>query len=569
MTVVVGAIKGESVILVSDSRATARIGGVSEISDDRLQKVIGLSANLIIGYAGDVSAVNDILRELSSYVEISHTRKELLSEITNLCVAKIGERLTSFSLLAATFEDGSWKLHLFEYEAAYSAQPVETFKLIGSGSVAQGAIEQFYNTNIDGNYDDKQFVDKLVMTLSSRLSGDDVVGVGGLPQALILDSGGVRTRSTGFVEMTPEGEPRSKQIVFEGGHWLQKDLASGSEMMIITPNEMLSTDASEHIFHNYEKNQTPPSEMKWYMNSFMLCQDIKITPNSIEFIGGLTSLMVGGFPKEIEAWLYMSVFGPSTGHDMKIVLRYPSDEPKVLHEEHFENEGFPFEYENQYKLKLQITEPGDYYLECIIDDAVRASRLINVHPYQDNLSEAANIQSNAEVMNRYIDSESLSPRLTLFTLSTDEPQRSNNFEKITGQFCSVYYRHYPLEFNAFAYLLIQGNPGVYEFRFELFDASNHEKMYEGGSRVECTSVLLKKPLLAKVTLKFNKPGYYFFVAYIDGVMQGAHVVIADTVPATLGFGMTEEAVASLQENEYHVLAKRPIDVNAQSASTSQ
>ena len=79
-----------------------------------------------------------------------------------------------------------------------------------------------------------------------------------MPQALILDSGGVRTRSTGFVEMTPEGEPRSKQIVFEGGRWLQKDLASGSEIMIITPNEMLSTDASEHIFYNYEKNQTPP-----------------------------------------------------------------------------------------------------------------------------------------------------------------------------------------------------------------------------------------------------------------------------------------------------------------------
>lgn len=568
MTVVVGAIKGESVILVSDSRATARIGGVSEISDDRLQKIIGLSANLIIGYAGDVSSVNDILRELSGYAEASHTRKELLSAITNLCVAKINEKLKLFSLLVATLEDDSWKLHLFEYGTGYSAQPVDTFKLIGSGSVAQDVIEQFYNTNIDGNYDDKQFVDKLVVTLSSRLSGSDVIGVGGLPQALILDSGGVRTRSTGFVEMTPEGEPRSKQIVFEGGRWLQKDLASGSEMMIITPNEMLSTDASEHIFYNYEKNQTPPSEMKWYMNSFILCQDVKTTPNSIEFIGGLTSLMAGNFPKEIEAWLYMSVFGPSTDHDMKIILRYPTDEPKVLYEEHFENEGFPFEYENKYRLKLQITEPGDYYLECIIDDAVRASRLINVHPYQDDLSETANMQANAEAINGYTDSELISPRLTLFTLSTDEPQRSNNLEKITGQFCSVYCKNYPIEFNAFAYLLIQGNPGVYDFRFELFDASNHEKMYEGGSRVDCTSALLKKPLLAKVTLKFNKPGYYFFVAYIDGMMQGAHVVIADTVPATLGYGMTEEVMTLLQENEYYVLAKRPIDISTQSAGSS-
>lgn len=120
----------------------------------------------------------------------------------------------------------------------------------------------------------------------------------------------------------------------------------------------------------------------------------------------------------------------------------------------------------------------------------------------------------------------------------------------------------------FAYLLIQGNPGVYDFRFELFDASNHEKMYEGGSRVDCTSALLKKPLLAKVTLKFNKPGYYFFVAYINGMMQGAHVVIADTVPATLGYGMTEEVMTSLQENEYYVLAKRPIDISTQSAGSS-
>jgi hypothetical protein len=563
MTVIIGANFNGEILLVSDSRATVS-NGTDSFASDNLQKIIAFDENHLAAYAtNDLNATKTVLSEYQHYLNENKSANltDKTKTFSEFCLATYKLYNKSFVFLLAIRQGDEWLL--YEYDSPlFESKRIETISIQGSGSYIRVNLEEFYQNSISPKSSIIQKANAVVRSMMASLSGPNSSTIGGLPQALVLTKGGLKTIHSGYVNFSPEGEPDSKQILYKNGGWVQQDGAKHTQLAIISPEQIDDTNLSEQIFYNYEK--TAKKEIKWYLNSFGLFLDVEIDHSKTNFGMRLGSLMVLEFPQEMDVVLYISAFGPSTEHQIEVTLVNPSSEEQILFANQFDNTKFPNEIEFIEKIKINVEKRGKHYLVCRINGAEIGRKVLYFYEPRDpeNIQLA---QSNmVEFLNGYAD-PLISPHLSLLTLSGLEPKLANNHDKIEidDQFSQIYYNNYPVNIDFYLLAIFQANPGKYTVAFDFIDAIDQSVIISGEIENESTSITNSVPVFFKMNPAIHRKGFYFFRVYINSKLIGAMPFFADGHPE-MTYELTDADAKLVDEGGLLKFVKRPVDLSDQS-----
>lgn len=557
MTVIVGAILDDSVVLVSDSRATITTQ-TETVSSDDLQKIVGIDKSTIVAFAtNDINATNIVLKEFQYFNSSQQsTIAEKLNKLEGLSKAALGAYQAPFSLLVALKSDG-WELYSIAYPD-FKPEKVSSVSVKGSGSFIADELERFYHLGFSPDLTTKQKSDALVRSMMELLNGPNSSSVGGLPQVLILDESGVRTVHTGYVDFSPEGEPDSKEIRYSNGHWVQRN-GSNESVILIPPDQLSNKELSRQVFHTYEKSI--PKETKWYVNSFGLFKDFGTTPTETDYgfrLGSVLSLKP--YPTDLGGTLYISAFGPGASHTAEVTLINPGGREQTLLEETFENTKFPHEFEFIQEVNIHFARRGKHFLVLKMNGKEVARKVIYAYEQrsQEPLPEVQ--ERMTQFLNGYSD-PAVKPSLTLFTLSRKEPALADGNVKVTDQFVMTVSKNFPMTLLAAIFIEIQANPGEHEVKIDFIDAFDRSVIFEVAMTNNSTSLTNVLPFMfAKVSLTFPHPGFYFIRTFVDGVLLGAIPLFSDSFPASItNYEITQDSVSLLEKGEALLLAKRTPD----------
>lgn len=553
MTLVLSSVfDDDSVLVLSDSRASS-----GSTSEDVLQKIVGINKDVIVGYAGVVAAVN---RALISFQQEITARTIAAPQSIAVMQEKCSDEFTSnaekFSILLFTKEDVKWSITRLEFPN-FEPEPIDDIALIGSGSVISPQIVPFYETIKDGSELTKTKADRIVWQVSSLLASSGAQGVGGMIQALLLLPDGVRTLHTGFIDMNPEVQGDSKEIKFENGRWVQHDHRLRTQSVIIAPNELLQQPVHERVFHNYERaSGSNPS--KWYVNSFLIAQNVELDYFSAKFTNQFTSLACEEFPQVMPAWAYLSVWGPSTQHTIELIHINPNNTRSTLYTGMFDNIDFPMDYEFLEEISITVDAPGKHYLECWIDGELAGHKLFFVTVSSPDLPAVAKAYNHNAAYQRAVDDRLTGSELTYFFVGNERADHQPMALEAKGQFKVAYYSVYPITMVGYANFGVRSSPGEHEFEIILMDAATHEVITNTGSTLECSSTTFTKPVEASFDLVFPKKGFYFVLLKIDGVLKGCTILMADGNPP-ITYNLPDDGLETLRNNGFLLLAKRAVD----------
>lgn len=246
MTVIVGVKFDNDVVLISDSRATVTYDGETFPSDN-LQKIIGLNDTHIATYAtNDIRAIELVLTEFQHFLSENPdaTLEVRLQTFTDFSLAAFSQYNQPFVILLSTKEESNWHLYQFEYPT-FISEEITTLTIKGSGSYISRELERYYNNDISPITSLKGKAGSLFRSMMSSLNRPQSSSVGGLPQVLMMTNTGVQTVHTVYIEFSPEREPDSKQIIYENGHWVQKNGSNHTDLVIIPPKELCNVKLSE------------------------------------------------------------------------------------------------------------------------------------------------------------------------------------------------------------------------------------------------------------------------------------------------------------------------------------
>ena len=552
MTLVLASVFKEGTLVLSDSRASTENG----INADILQKIVGINKDTIVGYAGVVAAVNRVLTTFQAAISTGNPdNAAVLNELQKTSEDEFKKNGQGFSLLLFTRTNNSWSVNLLE-SPKFNPEPVHNIELIGSGSTIKPKIVPLYESIVDDKENLKSKADRIIWNVSSLLASSGAQGVGGLIQALLLTPQGVQTIHTGFIDVNPEGTPESKQIIYEGDHWVQRNYASGKDAVIIAPNQLLQQPVHNAVFHHYETS-VGRKHSKWYLNCFLTSIGISIEPFETKFIGQLTATGVPKLPTTINFMAYLSLWGPSTEHTIEIIHIAPSNERVTIYQSTFDNTNFPHEFELVEEMSIKAKAPGNHYLQCKIDGQVAGTKLIYIHEVDEALPTQQNGKNLEDGQRSTEDKMLTNPELAWFFVGTERGELKPESHTIKGQFSVVYINKFPLNWIGYANFGIRAKPGSYRFNIQMMDAANHEILSEAASTLTCSSTSIVQPCEVKFDLTFPKPGIYFVTLKINDVMKGCIVVMADSDHPTMSYNLPDEELKKLHSSDLMFLAKRP------------
>jgi hypothetical protein len=554
MTLVLASIFDDGKLVLSDSRASA-----GTTSEDVLQKIVGINKDIIVGYAGGVAAVNRVLTAFQTrIVDENLNAPDTITVLQEESVAEFANNNEGFSLLLFTKANRAWTINRLQ-SSDFEPEEIEDIALIGSGSVISPQIVPFYETIKDETEPLKSKADRIIWHISSLLASSGAQGVGGMIQALLLLPDGVQTMHTGFIDMNPEGEHDSKEIKFENGRWVQYNHRDNSESVIIAPNELLQQPVHERVFHSYEK-ATGGQPSKWYINSFLTAQDIKLDHHEASFTNMFNAAGAEEFPHIFEIWVYLSFWGPSTEHSLELVHVDPNGSQHSLYSGTFDNKDFPLEYEFLEKLPFNINMAGKHYLECLIDGELAGHKMIFITSATPILPSAANAFNSLNAHQNAVDERLVGSELTYFFVGNERGEQEPMSMKIKGQFRVAYTTTYPLNMHGYANFGVRSSPGEHEFEVQVMNAATHEIISSSKSTLECSSTTFTKPCEVKFDLIFPQKGFYFVLVRIDSELKGCTVLMADGVPP-MTYSLPEHDLDGIRNGGLHLLAKRALQQN--------
>lgn len=556
MTVVIASVFQDGILVCSDSRASTEN---QEVEADILQKIVGVNDYLIVGYAGAVPAVTRTMADVQTTLRTKHhSRDETLGVIREAALRDMSLHKQGFTLFAFYRNKAGWKA--FGFTGPYfDSYEITDISLIGSGAVISDRIIRLYAEIKDNDETLKTKADRIIWGASSALGATEAIGVGGMMQAMLLTTSGVTTIHSGYIDMDPDAEPESKQIVYEDNHWIQKDLASGHQQMLMVPQDLTDADMHTNVFHNYEKG-TGGKNSKWYVNSFLTALRISKTPTGLKAEGSLNALSFGKLPNSASFQCYLGFFGPSTEHKFEMIHVSPDGSKKVIHSESFDNSAFPFEYEMIRTVMMSINSPGLHLLECRIDGNLASTKALVVAQADSRLSDKKNLAALSKTQEKTEDEALESTDMVYLSISGEPGQFSDSVQNFEGQFDTVISNSFPLNMNAYIDCGIRSERGKHSLRIEMIDAATHKVLSSESIDFIASSSTKTKPTQGRIGLKFPLPGYYFLRVFIDDEAKGCLVLGADGHPPRFTYLLPDQELEKLKNSDYLVMAKRPVQV---------
>lgn len=546
MTLVLSGRFPTGTVLLSDSRSTTG----DDVSEDLLQKLVGINEHLVVGYAGVVAAAAQALLAARHAIEQDQmSGADALEAVRKAAGDEYSSGQQSFSLLVCVFEENEWKTYRLEPPFT-STEHIEDIALIGSGAVIRNAMVEKYETLVDQKKELQVTANQLVADISGELASSQVEGVGGLLQGLLLTPTGIRTLHSGFVDIDPHQQGQSKQITFEGGRWIQHDRANNEVVVILPPDELLSRKVEETIFHDFVPTRP---RTKWLVNSFITAMNIDLSHTETKFDNMLTSL-AKTLPAEVSMFAYISAFGHSG--DFELALVDPSGNETSVLTETIRHTTFPEEFEGVFGITLRFTAEGNYHLLCKFDGEIKSRRLIHVKAVDPSKSPQEIVADLGESHRSTQDQSIASPgELAHFFVGLVESEFSGMSLKLNGQFKAIYSLTYPAIIPVLVNFGIRAETGSHTVKLLLSEVSTGQETLEENVPVTTTSSSIVAPVEASIGLSLPTQGLYYLRLFIDGEFKGCHLIAADSEPPYF-YRLDPAGLTRLNQNGQLSLAKR-------------
>lgn len=277
MTVVLGHHFFQGIVVVADSRSTLQKKGSIVALKDNAQKIFFLTPNIIIGFAGDIEFAGSIIPFLVQQIKI-RPRLNLLNNFVlkspkliryayNILAKKKGHRPIGFIIAGldpsrpapVKDKDGHVTGHLGIYDkkifkiSAPSFIPIyanaaDPIVIMGSGEPGiVGLEEDFRKMQFGQVLPSLGFQAAIISTaLMEKIKSLGISTVGGLAQIAIID-----TMSSRFQPYQGKRDPYGQgdldvEMLIRNGRFIQKDLKTGKEMMLLYPPEVLQIKEEEN-----------------------------------------------------------------------------------------------------------------------------------------------------------------------------------------------------------------------------------------------------------------------------------------------------------------------------------
>jgi len=553
MTIVVGFKASKEAVMLSDSRATS-----STAVEDKLQKILPIKENIVLGYAGDVqfaSYVANMLRQGLSVITKAGLNG-VLTKMKQIALSLYSQRPepTDF-MLGLIANDGEALLYVFRHP---NFEPVEVkgFELIGSGSIIKDTlVGAFKDEKTDVNI--KYIADKIFTTASGELARqlkDD--SVGGMFQIILLEKTGIRPIRYGYVDVDPDHEPDSKSIEMKNGAWTQYDHTKNYKSDILKPDILLGEYPAESRFHDY-KSDPEKKTPKWHLLHFITCLAVRKEVGFTEFNGTLSAVAKVDYPITIDMLLALEYWGSPSTHNLEFTL-IKDGMKTTIHKETVESKFIPESVELVRNIKLSVNKPGSAILQATLNGVVLGRRSMYFYQLKSEDSSKPNIgnivldsmaQQNDEEMEK-----NNKPEIVYFAMCQDVECDSLNL-KLIQQTVSFYWENYPLPLRQKVVSSFRMPKGEHRIKLELVDASTRERWEVGNKKVTSESSFIASPIVGEFLIEIPKPGIYFLNAIVDEQRLTSILFAAETSEARWSYTILDEDKQSVKNGELLCLSK--------------
>lgn len=570
MTMVAGYHSEEGIVLISDSRVTWGAEKDQHFQDS-LQKIVPLADGLVLAFAGDVRAVERIIRELRSRIAKKtqlRVARKLAAEVPRIAKHFFSLHKSQVSstsgvdIMVAGRETGG-KTGLWVFQSPnFSAQHItDGIVIIGSGQVA-GELLGSSMPPIPERPTLKERSDALMLGLESALQKKGVQTVGGMFQVLTISpADGIRPMMHGYIDVDPDSPPSAKWMTIAKGKWTQEDLTTGRKTSLVEPAQLTTPESQRIVDYEVDKSKRP----KWHVTRFIICQGYGTAVQKTIFKRPATIFSGEKFPLEGELLVVVGFWGTAGEHALKISLKIGETET-ILESGKFHNDFLPEEVEFVSKVRFKVEYPTAAFFEVHIDDQLLARRAVRFGLLDEpipgdpaKLKEFAARQDVRAKAEQQADTdpslvENLRAGLAYFVLC-QEVRHGDDLE-FEQEFKAAYWKSYPLLLKCNIALAFRVSLGEHQLKLTLVDAATRTEWPIDTGKCVSTSPCLTTTFEGTVIIKVPKSGLYFVNAILDGQRLGTKLLAAETTKAKFSYSLRDEDAARVEAGELLLLAVR-------------
>ncbi|EKQ52394.1 MULTISPECIES: 20S proteasome subunit (alpha or beta) [unclassified Clostridium] len=529
--------------LIADSRVTWKQKSNS-IFEDTLQKILPLDSHSVIGYCGDITTAELIVRKLREHAvkkmksnKLYITTKDItrISRHYHGIRKKITELDCEVAFILARIESAG-NIEFIKYCSPYfkAINISERLEVIGSGQVIKGEMVKQLD-NIDKEVKTyRMFGLALISKIEDELKKNSVDTVGGFFQVIVLGSDGIFPFGYNSVSINPGEIPNSKSIsIGEHGEWVQEDFSNNSKITLCEPMFM-NKYPKEMRFKDFHINNKISPIYKWHLNYFIVCSNINKdnTDGAIEFSEVTSVLGIGEFPIEVNLKIAIGLWGTRGEHELKIIANYNVEQVCIFNQS-ISIKNLLDEVDFEIPVNLIIRKPGPIFLECTIKDQIIGRHCIYIGDIRLDLQRKRDIEKikktlisqQENCLDPVIENNGLP--MMMYQFVSRNAVAKESILRIESEIQRVFSYEYPLKIFVYIISGIAMPKGEREMEIRLINAVTQE-----------TTIINKEPIISRssckiinasgiLELEFKNPGIYYVNTYIDNYYIGTRLLYAD------------------------------------------
>ncbi len=571
MTMVVGCHFSDGAVMIADSRVTCKVP-LKDIHSDTAQKIIPLGKRLAIAFSGNVVIANEITSQIHKRI-VKDTRLRIPRKLAfdfpriarHYYQKYINQKDNEVSfMLGGIDKSGNPGIWIFDSPNFNPVSIDKGFAVIGSGVVVSGYLKANYMAIESSSESLKAKADKLMMGLESELAKHGIDSVGGLFQMILL-SVNIRPLEYGFIELDPVGTAKAKEIKMQSGKWVQRDIAKGQDIELISPANITKSFIKEMHFHDYELPKLDKDNLHWHLGYFFTCIKVNRDVGALEFERVMSQIGAMNYPAKIMIVASIGFWGPSGDHKLEYILEVNGTE-KMIHEEKVHID-MPLETEVDTLLEIEMPSPGPVFLECRVNNQLLARKAL----YFGILDKKLPVSENDHL----IFADTVSKRLIeehrqcadpifrkekvcipeYFILCRETSCQGMSY-KFTEEIGAVYWKSYPLNLKLTISSGFRFSKVKHDLRVDLVNAATREVKNVSTDTIEPSSECLVTRIDGELIVKITAQGIYFFNVYVDEKLITSTILPAETGKAKYSWSLTDEDARKVDLGELLILSKR-------------
>ena len=563
----------DGVVLISDSRATWGEGGAPTFQDN-LQKIVAIGTNQVLGYAGDVEAIDTIVRQLRKRFHQDpklQILRKVAAEIPRIAkhyyaLHKSRTRRDSGVGMILTGREAGGHIGAWVFRSPdFIANRIDGYVVIGSGAPAQAFLDRSFATIEASGKTIKEKADELIPGLETELRKHGIDTVGGMFQILLITPKGVSPLDYGYIDLDPTAAPRAQSMGFGKTGWTQRDLVAKKDTPLIEPTKILSEGPHEKRLYDFKDLETPKAP-KWHLNYLLTSQGVETRPTMLKFTRPMTILGTPEFPYEAELMTSVAYWGATGERSFEMALLQDSEETIVASGK-VNSQFLPEDVELIFKLRLPMKKPGPAFLEARIEGQLLGRRALYFGELKGQIPEdpGARAEFTKTTNQRFLDEHAAChdafltkerPVLLVYFIICQIAVHGENDLAFINEFNVAYQKKFPLLLRLSIASSIRALPGKHSLRVALIDAISREEQTVNTVTIETRSSCISTPGTGEMVIAIQRPGIYFLNLYCDEQLIGTRLLTAEDNRPRFSYTLRPSDAERVENGELLVLSKR-------------